>query len=86
MTKRDDGIQSGFNQQEQAEMAVKAAQKMVGSATMSMEPRALQAATEAIMQAQQQLHSLTAEQYKGFVSQQQVFLNRCQEQLNEAQH
>lgn len=85
MVKRDAGIQSGFNPQEQAEMAVKAAQKMTGHATMSMEPAALQAANEALQQAQKQLQSLSQSEDEQFISQQQLFLNRCEEQLNEAQ-
>ncbi|OEH92847.1 DUF2564 family protein [Bacillus solimangrovi] len=79
--------QFGFNQQEQVEMSVKAAQKMVGAATMNMEPDALDAAQEALNNAKQQLQSIqTDPSSEAFIAQQQIFINRCQEQLSEALH
>ncbi len=43
-----------FNQIRQVEMAIKAAQRMVGQATMSMDQNQLKAATDALNQAKRQ--------------------------------
>jgi hypothetical protein len=45
------GLISGFNNLKQLEMAVAAAQKMTGSATMSMDPEAIQNAEKALQDA-----------------------------------
>ncbi|WP_026689727.1 DUF2564 family protein [Alteribacter aurantiacus] len=44
-----------FNDIQQVEMAIKAAQKMVGQATMSMNPEQLETATQALNDAKNQL-------------------------------
>lgn len=48
-----------FNDIRQVEMAIKSAQRMVGQATMSMDPDQLTAATDALNQAKQQLNDAT---------------------------
>lgn len=46
-----------FNDIRQVEMAIKAAQRMVGQATMSMDADQLRAATDALNQARTQYHN-----------------------------
>jgi septum formation inhibitor MinC len=76
-----------FNDLKQVEMSIKAAQKMVGSATMSMDHEQLDEATQAIQDARQQLahaqHNGTGVDDE-FLQQQQTTLTQCEEQLNEA--
>lgn len=76
-----------FNDLKQVELSVDAAQKMVGSATMSMEPGQLQAATDAVNTAKTQLqnaynHATGVDDE--FLNKQQSILNDCAEQLKEA--
>lgn len=76
-----------FNDLKQVELSIEAAQKMVGSATMSMEPGQLQAATDAVNTAKNQLrdalHHATGVDDE-FLYKQQSILNDCEEQLKEA--
>ncbi|MBM7663251.1 hypothetical protein JOC85_004122 [Bacillus mesophilus] len=76
-----------FNDLKQVEMSVKAAQKMVGTATMSMDREQLEEATQAIQDARAQLSHAFNNQTgvdKEFLNEQQVSLTQCEEQLNEA--
>ncbi|WP_246941931.1 DUF2564 family protein [Bacillus pinisoli] len=76
-----------FNDLKQVEMSVKAAQKMVGTATMSMDREQLDEATQAIQDARTQL-SHARNNGTGvdeeFLHSQEVSLTQCEEQLNEA--
>ncbi|NSL52631.1 DUF2564 family protein [Calidifontibacillus erzurumensis] len=76
-----------FNDLKQVELSVQAAQKMVGQATMSMEPGQLQAATDAVNDAKSQLQK-ALQNATGvddeFLNKQQTLLNNCEEQLKEA--
>ncbi|MBM7094372.1 MULTISPECIES: DUF2564 family protein [Alteribacter] len=54
-----------FNDIQQVEMAIKAAQKMVGQATMSMNPEQLETATNALNDAKNQLHEATKYEMSG---------------------
>ena len=81
------GLISGFNDLKQLEMSVKAAQKMVGSATMSLDPEALQNAEKAVADAQEQFNSSLQSQTgvdQQFLSTQQELLSQCEHQLSEA--
>lgn len=76
-----------FNELKQVELSIDAAQKMVGSATMSMEPGQLQAATDAVNIAKSQLQDIVnnATGVDGeFIDEQQAILSDCEHQLNEA--
>lgn len=76
-----------FNEIKQVELSIDAAQKMVGSATMSMEPGQLQAATDAVNIAKSQLQDVVnnATGVDGeFLNEQQAILNDCEHQLKEA--
>ncbi|MDE5414405.1 MAG: DUF2564 family protein [Bacillaceae bacterium] len=51
-----------YNDLKQVEMAIKAAERMVGQATMSMDEDQLQAATEAVQQAKKQYYTAASHQ------------------------
>jgi hypothetical protein len=76
-----------FNDLKQVEMSIKAAQKMVGAATMSMEPEQLQQADSAIQDAKLN-YSKAKKQSPGvddtFFETAEELLSRCEEQLQEA--
>ncbi|EKN63737.1 Protein of unknown function (DUF2564) [Schinkia azotoformans MEV2011] len=76
-----------FNDLKQVELSIEAAQKMVGSATMSMEPGQLQAATDAINAARGQLQNALNNATgvdNEFLNEQESLLQDCEEQLKEA--
>lgn len=76
-----------FNDLKQVELSIEAAQKMVGSATMSMEPGQLQAATDAVNTARGLLQSAlnnTTGVDNEFFNEQETLLQNCEEQLKEA--
>lgn len=76
-----------FNDLKQVELSIEAAQKMVGSATMSMEPGQLEAATDAVNLAkghlQDAMRNATGVDDE-FLNKQQALLDDCAEQLKEA--
>lgn len=79
---------SNFNNFEQVEMKVKAAQKLVGYATMSMDHQQLTDATDAITQARSQLEkmkSLATDLDEEFLVKQEEELTQVEQQLREAQ-
>jgi Flp pilus assembly protein TadD len=79
---------SDFNNFEQVEMKVKAAQKLVGYATMSMDQQQLTDATDAITQARSQLEkmkSLATDLDEEFLVRQEEELTQVEQQLREAQ-
>ncbi|WP_096188902.1 DUF2564 family protein [Evansella halocellulosilytica] len=74
-----------FNNIQQIEMAIKAAQKMVGSATMSMDPDQLQTATKALDDAKNQLEM--AKKYDldhQFVDYSSTLIEQLENQVEEA--
>jgi hypothetical protein len=76
-----------FNDLKQVEMSIIAAQKMVGTATMSMDHEQLAEATRAINEARQRLkHAQTNSTGMDdeFLHNQQMTLTQCEEQLTEA--
>ncbi|WP_243290817.1 DUF2564 family protein [Bacillus sp. FJAT-47783] len=85
MDKRDDsGLISGFNERKQLELAVQAAEKMVGSATMSMDPEAIQTAERSISDARKMFQQCNNEYDQSFLSEQNEKLKHCEHQLQKA--
>jgi hypothetical protein len=79
------GLISGMNDLSQIEMSVKAAQKMVGSATMQLDPEAIQHAENAIRDAKDMLNrSPKTGVDQEFLTKQQQLLEQCEHQLTEA--
>jgi hypothetical protein len=79
------GLISGMNELSQIEMSVKAAQKMVGSATMQLDPEAIHHAENAISDAKDLMNrSSKTGVDQEFLSKQQQLLNQCEHQLSEA--
>jgi glycine cleavage system protein P-like pyridoxal-binding family len=76
---------SGMNELSQIEMSVKAAQKMVGSATMQLDPEAIHHAENAIRDAKEIMNrSPKTGVDQEFLLKQQELLNQCEHQLSEA--
>jgi hypothetical protein len=78
-----------YNDIKQVEMSVKTAQKMVGYATMSMDPDQLQAATDALDQAKSQYQEALANQIgidQDFFQQSAEILRECETQLSGAKN
>jgi hypothetical protein len=81
----DTGLISGMNELSQIEMSVKAAQKMVGSATMQLDPEAIHHAENAISDARDIMNrSNKTGVDQEFLSKQQKLLEQCEHQLSEA--
>lgn len=79
------GLISGMNEINQIEMSVKAAQKMVGSATMQLDPEAIHDAENAVRDAQNLMSRSTKTGVdQEFLSTQQQLLEQCEHQLSEA--
>ncbi|MFF2875696.1 DUF2564 family protein [Gottfriedia sp. NPDC057991] len=79
---------SNFNNFEDVEMKVKAAQKLVGYATMSMDAQQLTDATTAITQAREQLEKmkgLATNLDDEFLKKQEEDLMQVEQQIREAQ-
>ncbi len=79
------GLISGMNDLEQIKMSVKAAQKMVGSATMQLDPEAMEHAENAIRDARN-LISMSPKTGvdEEFLAKQKELLQQCEHQLTEA--
>ncbi|SFA46906.1 Protein of unknown function [Parageobacillus thermantarcticus] len=81
------GIHSGYNDLKQVEMFVKAAEKMVGQATMGLDKDMLEGAKQAVANAHAQL-SRARRQATGvdeeFLSHYEQKLANAEHQLNEA--
>lgn len=76
-----------FNDIRQVEMAIKAAQRMVGQATMSMDEGQLRAATDALSQAKKQYQDLNSHEIgvdKQFFEFSSELIERLDQQLEEA--
>ncbi|MBM7602076.1 hypothetical protein JOC75_000046 [Metabacillus crassostreae] len=79
------GLISGMNDISQLEAAVKSAQKMVGSATMQLDPEALEHAENAIKDAKEIMNRSTETGVDQlFISEQKKLLEQCEHQLSEA--
>ncbi|KQL42202.1 MULTISPECIES: DUF2564 family protein [Bacillaceae] len=79
---------SNFNNFEDVEMKVKAAQKLVGYATMSMDAQQLTDATTAVSQAREQLEKmkgLATDLDDEFLKKQEEDLMQVEQQIREAQ-
>ncbi|MFA9559646.1 DUF2564 family protein [Evansella sp. AB-rgal1] len=75
-----------FDQLHQVEMAIKAAQKQVGNATMNMDPKQLDTAMKAIGDAKSQLnnaykHEMSSE----FIEYSSSLIEKLEHQVHEAQ-
>lgn len=86
---KDDRIDvyTGYNDLIQVKMSIEAAQKMVGSATMSMDPDSLQNALQAVENAKNLLedargHSTGVDDE--FLSKAGLLLSQAEHQVNEA--
>lgn len=76
-------LNTGFSNESQIDMSIKAAQKMVGSATMSMDKELLQNATNALQDARTQLTNAQNVD-SDFLQRSEQALSQSEEQLNEA--
>lgn len=80
-------VSEPFNDLMQVQMAIKAAERMVGQATMSMDEDQLKAATDAVNQAKEQYKRALAYQTgvdEHFFEISSELLDRIEHQLNEA--
>ncbi|HDX9579742.1 TPA: DUF2564 family protein [Bacillus pseudomycoides] len=80
---------SPINDFEEVKFRVETAQKMVGSATITMDPESLQHATNAVESARQQLETMkevATDLDASFLLDQEGKLERCEHQLQEAKH
>ncbi|WP_078553479.1 DUF2564 family protein [Bacillus alkalicellulosilyticus] len=78
---------TGYNDLKQVEMAIKAAQRMVGQATMSMDDDQLKAATQALQQAKNQFQHAISHQTgvdQQFFEISSELIERIDHQLDEA--
>lgn len=78
---------SGLNDLKQLELSVKSAQKMIGSATMSMDEEALQHAENSLNDAKELFQRAYSEQTGvdgEFFQTQQNLLEQCEQQLHSA--
>ncbi|PYZ98190.1 hypothetical protein CR205_06240 [Alteribacter lacisalsi] len=74
-----------FNDVQQIEMAIKAAQKMVGQATKSMNPEQLETATNALNDAKAQLQDAVKYEMSGeFGAYSKDLITKLEHQLDEA--
>jgi len=83
----NDNINTGFNDLKQVELSIDAAQKMVGSATMSMDEDLLNDATNAVRDARTQLENARTNRTGldvDFLNKSEQILSQCEEQLQEA--
>ena len=80
---------SPVNDFEEVKFRVESAQKMVGSATITMDPESLQHATNAVESARQQLETMkevATDLDAPFLLDQEEKLERCEHQLQEAKN
>ncbi|MCM3738116.1 DUF2564 family protein [Bacillus cytotoxicus] len=80
---------SPINDFEEVKFRVETAQKMVGSATITMDTESLQHATNAVESARQQLETMkevATDLDTSFLLDQEDKLERCEHQLQEAKH
>ncbi|ADU93735.1 DUF2564 family protein [Geobacillus sp. Y412MC52] len=82
MARRDADVHTGYNDLKQVEMFVETAEKMVGQATMQLDPEMLNHAAEAVENARRQL-ARARQQATGVDSD---FLTQCEQTLARAEH
>jgi hypothetical protein len=85
--KEEKAVSQPFNDFEQVFMKVEAAQKMIGSATISMDPELLQHAATAAAEARAQLEkvkSSATDLDETFLQEQEAKLTSVEHQLSEA--
>ncbi|OQP08114.1 cytosolic protein [Geobacillus sp. 46C-IIa] len=88
MAKRDADVHTGYNDLRQVEMFVETAEKMVGQATMQLDPEMLDHAEQAIENARRQLARARQEATgvdDDVLAQCEQKLTRAEHQLREAQ-
>jgi len=82
-------VSSHVNDFEEVKFRVETAQKMVGSATITMDPESLQHATIAVESARSQLEtmkSVATDLDEPFLMNEEKKLSLCEHQLKEAKH
>lgn len=80
-------VRTGYNDLKQVEVSIQSAQKMIGTATMSMSPQQLEEATNALNDAKAQLQSAKAHGTgvdEQFLQQCMQSIQTCEQQLTEA--
>ena len=80
---------SHVNDFEEVKFRVETAQKMVGSATITMDPESLEHATNAVESARSQLEimkSVATDLDEPFLINEEKKLSKCEHQLQEAKH
>ncbi|ABS21647.1 DUF2564 family protein [Bacillus cytotoxicus] len=80
---------SHVNDFEEVKFRVETAQKLVGSATITMDPESLEHATNAVESARSQLEimkSVATDLDKPFLRNEEKKLDQCEHQLQEAKH
>ncbi|ASS85666.1 DUF2564 family protein [Geobacillus stearothermophilus] len=82
MVRRDADVHTGYNDVKQVEMFVETAEKMVGQATMQLDPEMLNHAAEAVENARRQL-ARARQQATGVDGD---FLTQCEQKLARAEH
>ncbi|AGT31667.1 hypothetical protein M493_06875 [Geobacillus genomosp. 3] len=82
MAKRDADVHTGYNDLKQVEMFVETAEKMVGQATMQLDPEMLDHAERAVENARRQLNR--ARQAATGVD--DDFFAQCEQKLTRAEH
>ena len=82
MAKRDADVHTGYNDLKQVEMFVETAEKMVGQATMQLDPEMLNHAEQAVENARRQL-ARARQEATGLDGD---FLARCEQKLTRAEH
>ncbi|MDQ0245348.1 uncharacterized protein YbjT (DUF2867 family) [Bacillus fengqiuensis] len=76
-------VTTGYNDLQQVEVLVQTAQKVVGSATITMDPEFLQHAQNAVNIAKTQLENAKANIATGA---DQEFLTKCESSLSQCEH
>lgn len=83
--RRNRKMSEPFDDLHQVEMAIKAAQKTVGNATMNMDPEQLDTATKAIEDAKNQLNMAIQHQLDpDFIQYSNSLIEKLEHQVNEA--
>ncbi|WP_242142722.1 MULTISPECIES: DUF2564 family protein [unclassified Bacillus cereus group] len=80
---------SHVNDFEEVKFRVESAQKLVGSATITMDPESLEHATNAVESARSQLEimkSVATDLDEPFLRNEEKKLDQCEHQLQEAKH
>ncbi|MDW8515042.1 DUF2564 family protein [Priestia flexa] len=80
-------VTTGYNDLQQAQVSIQSAQKMIGTATMSMSPQQLSEATEALANARTELEAAHANATgvdEEFLQKCMADLKACEQQLTEA--